>query len=125
MAASLKTLRDAFEGCLDKNRIGTTEETLQALRYALQTGDRGRNVERVLAECNTLLEGFGVECIAQDGNTSPQYTDGSDILAEYVNMGDTYACTVLYNYRTQTYQITSWGDFVERNWKDCGGDNER
>jgi hypothetical protein len=37
------------------------------------------------------------------------------VVAEYVNMGDTYNATILYNVKSQNFYVTTWGDFVERN----------
>ena len=33
--------------------------------------------------------------------------------AEYLNAGDTYACTVLYDHKRGTFRVTSLGDFIE------------
>ena len=35
-------------------------------------------------------------------------------IAEYVNMGDTYYMTILYNYQEGTFSLTTMGDFVEQ-----------
>lgn len=117
MHVLISQLGDAADKC-----HGSGFEVLQAVRYALQTGEAGRSFRAVLKECNTLLEGFGVECIAEGGANSPSDMYGSDILAEYVNLGDTYTTTILYDYRAQRFYVTSYGDFVERNWKLCGGE---
>jgi len=58
---------------------------------------------------------YGVELLAEGGYTSPQRTDGSDIVAYYINTGDTYSPTILYNCLSGTYRITTWGDFYERH----------
>lgn len=62
-----------------------------------------------LTACNQVLEGYGVEPIRG------AWVDGfhGDCCAEYVNMGDTYDQTVVYDVRKDKYTITSWGDFVE------------
>lgn len=56
---------------------------------------------------NVILEGHGTEALWSESGTKP--------VAVYINMGDTYAVTLLYNYQTSTWSITSYGDFVERN----------
>jgi hypothetical protein len=63
--------------------------------------------ERRLEAANEVLEGHGVEAIWGKSETRP--------VAVYVNMGDTYATALLYNYQTGAWSITSWGDFAERN----------
>lgn len=59
-----------------------------------------------LAATNKLLEGHGIEAIR--GEWQNGYCD---IRAVYVNMGDTYACTLIYD-RAKGWQVTSWGDWV-------------
>lgn len=54
-----------------------------------------------------IMVGFGVEAI----RSGPSSDD--KIIATYVNMGDTYNTTIVYNYDTDQFEITSWGDWVE------------
>jgi len=107
MATSLKTLRDAFPR--------EDEETLQAIRFALQRAEKAprlfpssysRRIEETLAECNVLLNAHGVECITAR-------VGGWDPLVEYVNMGDTYVCTIMFDHVSGTFKVTSWGDWLE------------
>lgn len=56
---------------------------------------------------NAILEGYGTEAIWGKSETRP--------VAVYVNLGDPYATTLLYNYQTDHWSITSWGDFADRN----------
>jgi len=58
------------------------------------------------AAIDELLGGFGVEVVGDVNNYPPR------IDLEYVNMGDTYTGTVLYDGR---WEVGSWGDWVERN----------
>jgi hypothetical protein len=74
---------------------------------------------KVLRIFDTEIEGYGVECIR-----SPYYEEkygdccGDDCCAEYVSMGDTYKTTILYDRRTGSIQITTWGDWYERWYYD-------
>jgi len=80
-------------------------------------GREGRyadRVDRVLEAANTMLNGHGIEPINGDYHVSNFYMD---IVALYVNMGDTYIPTLLYETDTQKFLVTSWGDWVERNQK--------
>lgn len=56
---------------------------------------------------NEILEGHGVEggCVLNG--------DAADY--SYVNMGDTYTCTILHDCDRGTFRLMSWGDFVEQN----------
>lgn len=67
--------------------------------------------EQVMCALNSLLEGFGVEAI--QGEWLDHYHQ--NIIASYVNTGDTYNTTIILDHRTDRYQLTSFGDFVERN----------
>jgi hypothetical protein len=60
---------------------------------------------------NELLDGFGVEAIRSEGEHVDNYH--FDIVATYVNMGDTYNTTVVYDTIDKRFMVTSWGDFVE------------
>lgn len=55
---------------------------------------------------NEELEGFGVEAIfAEHDALSPD--------AEYINMGDTYSTTVLWDDIEGKFLVTTWGDWLE------------
>lgn len=66
---------------------------------------------------NEFLEGFGVESLELADNQKwvDKYYMWSR--ASYVNMGDTYAATILRDNKTGSYTIKSWGDFVEAQSK--------
>ena len=54
---------------------------------------------------NIILEGYGVEGM-------PDPDDFRAIGLTYVNMGDTYIPTIIYD---GAYRIMSWGDWIERH----------
>ena len=56
---------------------------------------------------NHILEGYGCEAVFGD---DPRWPD-----MEYVNMGDTYAATVLHDYTRGTYRVMGWGDWIEES----------
>lgn len=58
----------------------------------------------IMAMYDEVIGGFGVDVIvdAHDG-----------VVAEYINTGDIYNATVLYDRRTQVYIVTTWGDWVD------------
>ena len=62
--------------------------------------------ELVLAALDDVLEGFGTEAIRQPD-------DSDNISATYVNMGDTYNATIVYDEEDETYELTTWGDWYE------------
>lgn len=104
MAPSIKTLRAR----LDVHTSHNPEYALESVRAALRAFERREiNRDRVLHECNQALDGHGVESV-------PDHDSGRAI-ADYVNMGDTYACTILFSYRTARFYVCSWGDWYERS----------
>jgi hypothetical protein len=60
--------------------------------------------ERLMSCLDEVIRGDGVEVIEEDGR----------LLALYVNTGDTYSPTLLYNLKTRAVSLTTWGDFAER-----------
>lgn len=58
--------------------------------------------EKIMAALNEASGGYGVEAV--------QYGDGKYF--EYVNMGDSYATTIIYD--NGRYIFTTWGDYVGR-----------
>lgn len=115
MVPSLKTL-ERLRGAAEKCTRGSADEILQCLRFAMQRRSPGR----ALAECNALLDGFGIEYIFEGGQTHPSTVDGSDALIGYVNLGDTYCATIVYDYKKQRFEVTSWG-----NWYEASGEADR
>ena len=67
-------------------------------------------VDLTMTAINEVIDGYGVEAIRCSWASSYY----GDICALYVNMGDTYDQTVVYDTRKGKYIVTSWGDFVER-----------
>lgn len=85
----------------------------RAVRATSKLPERNR-----MEAINILLGGYGVEAIR--GEWQNGYW--CDIVADYVNMGDTYAITVMHvrgehSGRPVKFIVTSWGDWVERNEK--------
>ncbi len=106
MTASLKTIRTRLDGALSK--MLEPEAVARAIRAILQLLDAGQyGPHRALSECSFLLDGHGVEAICPEANDTP--------IAWYVNMGDTYDCTLVYSVRTARVYVTSWGDWYEHS----------
>jgi len=54
---------------------------------------------------NQVISGHGVETI---------YTaSGVNAMADYINFGETYQVTILYDYTINQFMLTSWGDWLE------------
>lgn len=70
-----------------------------------------RRKEIKMEALNELLQCFGVEAISVEGEFIDSYH--RDIVATYLNTGDTYSPTILYDNRNSVFKLTSWGDFYE------------
>jgi len=73
---------------------------------------KDHNPNNALNCIDKILENFGVECLTHY-SCYDEYLRYSDIFAMYSNNGDTYAPTILYDYRYGRYLLTSWGDYYE------------
>ena len=67
--------------------------------------------EMVMCALNEILEGYGVEAIRDEDAWIDNFH--MDIVAVYVNMGDTYTTTILLDHEENEYIVTSYGDWVE------------
>ena len=86
-------------------RLNLGGEEGKSLKHFMQTGQR----QAALDYANELLNGDGVEYIA-----SEQDTMRSRAGLEFVNMGDTYDTTLIYDFSTGRFYVGAWGDWVER-----------
>jgi hypothetical protein len=87
------------------------DTTACEIRFAIIAATTPRMVDDALDRINGLIHGYGVEAIRNPNDGWKRYY--GDISLLYVNMGDTYAPTVIYDVKNQSWHITSWGDFIE------------
>lgn len=80
-----------------------------AQRATRDMTSRKDRVDAILHHCNEALECFGVEAIMGDCY-SPYY---GSIVALYVNSGDTYNATIVYDVYQDRFYATTMGDWVE------------
>lgn len=99
---SLKTLDD---------RLNLGGEEGKSLRYFMTEGKR----QAALDYANELLGGNGIEYIESQQDTM-RHREG----LSYVNMGDTYDTTLIYDHKTGRFYVGAWGDWVERYPKRFG-----
>lgn len=67
--------------------------------------------ELKLAALDAVLDGFGVEAVRVEGEWVSHYH--GDLVASYVNQGDTYTETVVYDHEKDEFLVTSWGAWLE------------
>jgi hypothetical protein len=112
---SIKTLDAAFPGkgkeirmLLEKKTRTTSYEDVHS--WIEQCWHRPKYSERLMLALNEIIEGHGVEVIwGPDSETWPE--------AAYVNTGDYYNATLMYDCRDHRVRVTTVADFVERNQK--------
>lgn len=83
----------------------TVDET-ERWRQQCYHDPRPEAPETIMHAINGVLGGYGAEAIWGDDSQCP--------VAEYVNFGDTYDTTILYDYRAERFRVMSWGDWVEK-----------
>lgn len=94
-----KEIRDLLAGNKDPADYPAVQRWVAQCFHAPSTR------EQVAEALNEILGGFGVEgCRLTNGKA-----------CEYINRGDTYTTTLLFDYRTRTWKLTCWGDWVETN----------
>lgn len=82
--------------CLNISKVQAAE-----LKALMEKG----YVARTLNFANKVLDGSGIEYLAPSGG-------GNGI--DYVNMGDAYSSTLLFDHEKSRFLVGSWGDLVER-----------
>lgn len=112
MALSEKRIREVLSWHFKhEGGPGYADAAARSLRGALLLADNGDHaaVDHALDLANTLLHADGVEAI------NGKHVDGyyQDIVALYVNMGDPYIPTLLYNTVTESFYLGGWGNWVE------------
>lgn len=70
--------------------------------------NRPDDTDLTLTVLNKILSGYGVESVEWESGA----IYSSDFI-QYVNFGDTYATTILYNPETCQYEIGDWGSLYE------------
>ena len=109
MTASVISILD----CLD-----VEDNVAQGIRSAMKLGEAGnREAEEAMKAINGLLDGHGVEAVRADYHVDRFHFD---IVASYVNMGDMYVCTVIYETETGRFVMTDLGTWIERNGEKYG-----
>lgn len=110
MFPSEKRLEEAFPGkgrelreLMDKKRKTYDYKSVQ--EWCKGCYHEPKFHERLMCAINEILGGHGVEAMFRQGMTHPDM--------EYINMGDTYTTTLIFDYTSNTFKIQSMGDWVE------------
>ena len=98
-------------------------ERLQRLHLHLKAWRKTSGAEpdwrNILSLADTYMDGHGVEYLRPDFKHG--YGTGEPKGAYYVNMGDTYEATLIYDALKNDFLVGSYGDFVEAEERKRGG----
>ncbi len=103
----------AIAAALDVDRFSARE--IKAGSFAR----RFKSVDISLEFCNEAMNGHGVEAIRSTINNGGYF---QDIAALYVNMGDVYITTVLYDTKRKQWYLTDLATWIEK-YHSTKGDN--
>jgi hypothetical protein len=115
--ANIKNMRDFFGDYMRHDGDWGVPELakLQRLFRASIGAFHMRHVNSALEEANKIMHGHGTESIQG-------FTDSREMkdIALYVNMGNTYAATIIYDCISDKFYVGTYGDWLE--WRE-GNDN--
>jgi hypothetical protein len=106
-------MRDAAELSRITRRFVDSAEAEEYFRTYPDEDGVTPTSDEVLVRANEILRGFGVESARCEGCQVNRYYYDAVLL--YVNMGDTYSTTLLYDTDRQKFSIGSWGDWIEQH----------
>lgn len=103
------TVRNPVANPASESDLATIGITGDAAGRVLKAIDKGEE-HTALVEASKAMDGFGVEAIRSETAWDRYFGDS---IALYVNMGDTYVPTLLFDIEAGEYLVTSWGDWLE------------
>lgn len=74
-------------------------------------GNYGIRYSTTMHLVDKILDAHGVEAVFESGGELNHHS--GDLVMEFVNTGDTYSATVVFDLETEEAQVTTWGDWVE------------
>lgn len=92
-----------------KARLAVDVLTAARIHAALILCEGVTQVSKALNEVDAILDGRGVEYIRSAQDTM-YGTQGID----YVDMGDAYTATILFDHARGSFLVGNWGDIVEQ-----------
>ena len=104
--AKAETVRGLLDRSIDPESLPIIKNWLKTMQH------EPRKIEKIMEALNVTLEMFGIEAIRFEDWIDNYYCD---ICATYLNTGDTYAPTILYDTKNKKFILTTFGDFVEKN----------
>jgi hypothetical protein len=91
--------------------LGITQEQAVELESVLKISAHGKEAHELMQRVNTLIGGHGIEGVEAENYQIDNYY--YDFVFDYVNMGDTYATTVIHDHIDSEFVVTTVGDQIE------------
>lgn len=113
MIPSKKTIESRLGDTLNHEYGNDIKLQVKQIRQIMENVREYKDADDCLNTCNQILKGYGVEAI-RDNNHSSYF---QDIGLLYVNMGETYTVTIVYDTRKYKFLVCSIGDIIEGNIK--------
>lgn len=108
---SLRQVLEFLGPYMEHESLDAPKESARIARI-LNGAHGSRGVDNALEEVDKIIGGHGIEAIRGESHRGGYY---GDIVGLYVNMGDTYNATVVYDTETGKFELTTWGDWVEQH----------
>jgi len=111
---SIKTITERLgEAIAHEHGEPNVRPIASMMRAMMKNAKTPQMVDLALDFFNDILNGYGVEPIR--GEYVDKYYMNTNLL--YVNRGDTYTPTVIYDTKEEEFFVCSWGDIVEGDEK--------
>lgn len=116
----------------------TGEQFPKTVEWIRKCYNRPSSYELILSAINEAIGGYGVEGVDPDQEADHAWemhlenggdpNDNPDMIERpiddwisYVNLGDTYATTIVYDHDSGLFHVDSWGGFLEDYRQSCQG----
>lgn len=120
MKLTLNDLTNIVKSVIKEQKESDTIEKM--VKMANKHNLKNEEVSNLMDIFNENLGGYGVEVLRSSDFRKSYW---GDIIALYVNMGERYETTILYDIDNEEFIKTSWGDFMEnRENEDMGVDDD-
>jgi|GEM_PF-2141024 len=98
-------LRALVKGCLAPSTFDSVR------KWVASCHNEPALIEQIICASNELMEGFGRETIRSTKNWDSFWCDAKFV---YINMGDMYVPTLIFNTISQSFSVASISDVVDR-----------
>lgn len=122
--SKFQKIYEEFQQTLNENQVSVKEiekefgrdfegDEAKEIQKLMKYPGSDKKAEENLEKIDKLIDGHGVEVINGEKNTPGGFWQNA--VAAYVNIGDTYNATVLYDVNEKEFLLTTWGDWAEKN----------